>query len=364
MTFVWFLATAAVALLFGLIGTRVKKLPMSVLLFAMFGVVAFNLIFEKAVFPADAKVVMQILTGAMIGSRIGRGEVKGMRTIVLPTLLLVVGMIVYNIAFGTLIAKTSSLDVPTSLFAIAPGGVYDMAIISADFGANTAYVGILQLLRIVAVVTILPPVFKAIVEKRHTVKKETIVRVSDDVATMSEENIPSEPFRYNRREVGLLLGLLLFSTAGGLLFHFLGVVAGAVIGSMLFGILFSGIFGKPVYPKQLRTLQQMLGGAFIGASVTRATILSLDVLLLPFLIMIAGILVLVFGLSFLIHKVTKMDFVTCLLACSPGGIAEMSLLSEEIGADTPKIAIMHTVRLVVVILTFPLLLDLIVLWIG
>ena len=39
----------------------------------------------------------------------------------------------------------------------------------------------------------------------------------------------------------------------------------------------------------------------------------------------------------------------------------MSLLSEELGADTPKVAVLHTARLVFVILLFPCIIQML-LW--
>ena len=63
--------------------------------------------------------------------------------------------------------------------------------------------------------------------------------------------------------------------------------------------------------------------------------------------MIIGVLLFALITSFIMHKLTKLDFSVCLMASTPGGLQEMSLLSDELGADTPKIAVMQTSRLMV-----------------
>lgn len=386
--FLWFLATVAVSCLVGWTAHKLK-LPMGAMIGAMVAAAGFNLLTEHAYFYSEVRVGLQLLTGAMIGSRIGKEEAKSMKTIILPTVLLLVGMVILNIGFGTAVYKFSELDAATALFAVTPGGATDMAMISADLGANTAYVAILQIIRIVIIITVLPPIFKYIVKKTHYKEPNTILRTEEaqqakktaaqkmsdeereDLAELADqleddphEDLPVEPFRYNKRETMLLVGLFAAAAAGGLLFRALNVPAGAIIGAMICGMVYSIIFGKAVYPKGIRPWQQILAGAFIGASIDKATVASMDVLLIPTLIMLVGILVFVFVFSYLIHKITKLDYVTCLLACTPGGITEMSLLSEEVGADTPKIAIMQTARLVLVILLFPSMLKLILSFIG
>ncbi|MCL2539111.1 MAG: AbrB family transcriptional regulator [Oscillospiraceae bacterium] len=367
----WFLGTLAVSCIVGFLAHK-AKIPMGAMLGAMVAATAFNLITDHGVFYNELRILLQLLTGAMIGSRIGIEEAKSMKTILVPTVMLLIGMVVLNIAFGAAVFYLSELDIVTSLFSVTPGGATDMAMISADLGANTAYVAILQILRIIIIITLLPPIFKAIVKKTHyrefggtivrTEEAKTAGREHEQRAASPDEehphdSLPVEPFRYNRRETILLAGLFVCAIAGGLLFRLLGVPAGAIIGAMLFGIAYSIVFGKAVYPKRMRPWQQVLAGAYIGVSIDKQTVASMDVLFIPLMIMIIGILVFVFLISLIIHKLSKLDFVTCLLACTPGGITEMSLLSEEFGADTPKIAVMQTVRLVLVIMIFPFMIQ-------
>ena len=44
--------------------------------------------------------------------------------------------------------------------------------------------------------------------------------------------------------------------------------------------------------------------------------------------------------------------------CSPGGVQEMSMLAEDLGADATKTALMQTARLATVIAIFPSMIKL------
>ena len=343
---------------------------MGTLIFALAGVMTFNLITETAVFIWEFRIVTQILAGAMISSRVGRRELREMKTILLPSLFLLIGMLVYNVLLGGAILMTTTLDAATALFAVSPGGATDMALISAELDANAAYVAILQLIRLILIFIVIPPTFKFIVKRMGLRKEKRAATAVSEEATPAEGHAERDSAtadagtkeienRAGRRKVLRLGGLILFAAIGGLTFSFLGVVGGGIVGAMLSGIVFTAIFGSVSYPKELRTVLQILGGTFIGASITRETVATLYELIIPVAFVLAGIVIMIFGFGWLMHKAMRLDLLTCFLASAPGGIMEMAILSEEFGADTPKVSIMHTIRLITVIATFPTMLMLI-----
>jgi len=125
------------------------KLPVGGMLGSMAAVIAFNLIVQPPIFvPVELQVALQLAFGPVIGSRITRGDMVGLKRLALPAVAMLVCMLGINIIFGTIMYRFSTLDLATSLFATAPGGMLDMAIVSADFGANSAYVALLQLSRL------------------------------------------------------------------------------------------------------------------------------------------------------------------------------------------------------------------------
>jgi membrane AbrB-like protein len=107
----------------------------------------------------------------------------------------------------------------------------------------------------------------------------------------------------------------------------------------------------------LRLGMQVFAGAFIGIGLDREGLARMGDLGIPLLILVVGIFIFVLLVTLLLHKVAGLDFITSMLSSTPGGVQEMSLLSEDIGGDTPKIAVMQTARLISVILFFPLMLQ-------
>ena len=61
--------------------------------------------------------------------------------------------------------------------------------------------------------------------------------------------------------------------------------------------------------------------------------------------------------AWLIQRWTSMDMITALFASAPGGVTDMALIAEDMGADSVKVTGMHTVRLIGVISLYPALIS-------
>ncbi len=354
--FLFFLLTLAVALLFGAIGHKLR-LPAGAMVGGILGAVIVNLTMDRAYFYADIKIVLQILSGVMIGSKIGKRDLLALRTILLPMLFLQLAMVALNLGIGFAVDHFSTLDLATALFSTAPGGMADMALISSDQGANTAYVGILQLIRILTIFIFMPVIFKRILTKGKTGGAGALPPPPTDNPEPQDAPAPPKlsPAAYAKR----FAVLVAVATAGGLACHFLGMAAGALTGGMIASGALCVLRGTLPFPGKLRFFLQVFSGAFVGVGIDRACIATMPALLVPALIMIAGIFLFVFLASTLMRKLFRLDLGVCLLASTPGGVQEMSLLSEDLGCDTAKIAVMQSTRLMIVILLFPTMLKLI-----
>lgn len=346
--FLFFLITVAVGAVGGLIAYKLK-VPAGPMVGSMVFVVAFNLLTERGFFYGDIKVLLQIFAGAMIGCKVGKEDVKELRKIIFPAIILVISMVVLNITFGTLIYAFSSLDVATALFATTPGGVSDMALLCEDLGANSGYVAILQVFRLLIIFTFCPPIFKYLMNKG---KVKGAANAGASAAQQPSGKKSSTDFKK-------LFFLVLSSAIVGLICYFLKVTAGAMIGGMIGGAAFTIWKGKTPFPVPLRIGMQICSGAFIGIRMTRESLMNIDDLIIPILIMIVGILAFVFLTSWIMHKLTKLDHATCMFASTPGGIQEMALLSEDMGADTVKVSVLQTCRLMFVISFFPTMIKMI-----
>ncbi len=385
-----FLLTNAVGAIGGILFYRLK-VPAGAMIGSMIAVLAFNLLVGSAYYPSEIRQYVQIFSGILIGSRIQRKDIGELKKVIVPSLLLLVGMFTLNLAFALLFTRFGGLDINTALFASAPGGMADMALISEALGANTAQVAMLQLLRILFIISLFPILFKwlaargwSLIRKKSgpsgtaSLDPAAIVPLLADCAdvpmpsasrresagTDKPTHLPlrarirsmAGTIRIDPVKAGRFLLTVAVAIAGGLLLASVGMPAGAMIGAMLATAALGILSGKSLFPKGLRPVIQISVGSFLGTRMTSESLLSLRELLVPALIMLVGLIAASLLFGYVIHKITKLPIATCFMASTPGGLAEMSLIAEELGCDAPKIAVMHTFRLVMVILLFPTLL--------
>ncbi|MGE5632138.1 MAG: AbrB family transcriptional regulator [Caulobacteraceae bacterium] len=149
--------TLAVAFAGGYIGIKLK-VPAGALIGAMFSVGFFNMYTDKGKIPANFKIAAQTVVGGIIGLNFTPDTLSGLKYLILPALILIIGLVLYSIVLGLIIHKLTGLDLVTSLFSTAPGGLADMTLISDAYGADTPKVALLHLVRLITVISILPVV--------------------------------------------------------------------------------------------------------------------------------------------------------------------------------------------------------------
>ena len=334
--------TALVAIAGGY-GAMRLRIPAGALLGAMIAVTVFNLIFEKATMPADMKLISQIATGAYIGARISKKEVIALKHILLPAVIMTTLLIVFTISVGLVIYSTQGLSVPTALFGMAPGGIADMTLAAMDFGADVSAVALLQTIRLIFLLLALPPII------RFYGHKDT-PDVETKAAASKKQNTKSIKWE------NLLLTLFVGS-ACGIVGKIIGIPAGGIVCSMAGCIAFNILTERGCMPVSLRRFVQMLAGALIGTSIGREEVLIMRTMWPVVLMAMACFLFIDLIASALIVRFTDMDRTTALFSCSPGGMTDLTLLSEEYGADTLKVAGMHMVRMISVVAFYPLIIS-------
>lgn len=341
-TFLWFLLTLLIAYIFGTIAMKIK-VPAGGMIGAMVGVALLNLLTGQAYMYSILRTAVQICLGTMSGYRVGRSELKKMGALVVPIIVMLLICLILNVVFGVVIVKTTSLDIATALLAITPGGATDMVFVAADIGADTGMVGLLQSLRMIYCNGVLPIFFVAVINRKKQREGEPEKR--EEYAPATSDTLSRDP--------GKRGAMFAVAACGGLLFKKLGVPGGTLVGALIFTVAFTCIFGKTEYPAPMKRYQQMLSGAYIGTSITYATVSAIPSMLFAVVVILVDIMVYVFLMSFVLGKVSKMDHGTRMLCSTPGGIGEATILSEELGTDTATVAAMNTVRMILVVATFP-----------
>ena len=146
---------------------------------------------------------------------------------------------------------------------------------------------------------------------------------------------------------------LAIALAGGLAFVFLGLPAGLVSGSVV-AVATAALLGRPMrVPLTLARICYVVVGTLLGTVVTPETLrgvitwpASVALLMLASLGMIAATMT-------YLRVVHRWDSLSALMGASPGSMAQVIALSSELGGDLRAVAIVQTVRVLLLVVGLP-----------
>ncbi len=341
----------AITITVALVGSMVfrkLKIPAGSMVGAIVFVAALNLMTDICYFPRTIKIVVQAIAGGFVGQRIARRDLKELKRTVKPAIQLFCGIIGLTFVTGLFIMAVSPLTINTALLSSMPGGVSDVALISADVGADATQTTLLQLVRYLIALLVLPQAAQRICEKfadkedaDHTYilgKKDPSVKtVSNAVKTITLALVAGGIGRLSHMPAGTLVFALIATTIRNIKTD-----------------------GNTYFPIRLRYVAQSCAGALVGCMVTTDAIRGIHDLMLPAVIVAVNCVMINYLLGFWIYKTNpNLELSTCLFASLPAGLSDMALLSMELGGDAPKVAILQLVRYFATMAILPTLISLV-----
>jgi uncharacterized protein len=146
---------------------------------------------------------------------------------------------------------------------------------------------------------------------------------------------------------------LAIALGGGLAFVWLGLPAGLVSGSVV-AVATAALLGRPMrVPLTLARVCYVVVGTLLGTVVTPETLrgvitwpASVALLMLASLAMIAATMT-------YLRMVHRWDPLSALMGASPGSMAQVIALSSELGGDLRAVAIVQTVRMLLLVVGLP-----------
>lgn len=132
------------------------KVPAGALIGAMLGVAAVNLTgLGTVAAPGWLRFAALASIGWVLGQQFSADTLRTVRSALLPTLIVVVTLMTTGLLLAWALAAMG-FDAPTAFLAASPGGISQMAIISAEVGADPVVVATVHLVRISAVLLSAP----------------------------------------------------------------------------------------------------------------------------------------------------------------------------------------------------------------
>src|SRR3954465_4060838 len=151
---------------------------------------------------------------------------------------------------------------------------------------------------------------------------------------------------------------LAIGAAGGLLFLWASLPGGLISGAMT-AVGIAALVGRPLaVPPLLTQAVLVLLGISLGSLVSRQLIQHVSSYPLTIGLLALATFCSTFGSSFYLQRFHGWDQTSALLAGSPGALSQIVVLAAEKGADVAGIAVVQTVRVIILTAALPLLLAL------
>jgi len=167
------------------------------------------------------------------------------------------------------------------------------------------------------------------------------------------------------KEQGKIQGrTLVFGVIGGSLFAFLSLPLAWMLGAMVANTLASMLGSSVAIANIFRAfmvaiLGIMLGSAFDPGLLDRVGDWWITLIGMVFYLLLAGSMAYVYG-----RIVGKMDKCTAYFSGMPGGLSEMVIVGRQMGGNEQVISLMHGARILMVVMTLPLILQIFMAWGG
>jgi membrane AbrB-like protein len=153
-----------------------------------------------------------------------------------------------------------------------------------------------------------------------------------------------------------VLETLAIGTAGGALFLWANLPGGLISGAMI-AVGIAAIAGRPlVMPPVLTQAVLVLLGISLGSLVSQQLLQHMGAYPLTIALLALATFCSTFGSSIYLQRAHGWDQTSAFLAGSPGALSQITMLAIEKGADVPAIAVVQTMRVIILTAALPLLL--------
>jgi membrane AbrB-like protein len=287
--------------------------------------------------PAPAMTSAQAVVGVAMGALV---DLETLRTVAenwLPVLLVTLGTLLLSLAAGQVLRLRPDVSPVTGAFAMIAGGASGIIVMARELGADERMVAVLQYLRVLLIVVLMPVV------------ATTIYGASPGSGSAAGGDGGGWPagllFTVACGVVGLLLGRLVRLPVAALLGP---MVAAAAVD-------LSGLARGFEVPGFVQNVAFLVIGLQVGVSFTRTSMRTIGRALPLALAAIAVLVLACAGLGAVLAAATGASALDGYLATTPGGLYAVLATATGSGADATFVLAVQVLRLFVMLLSAPLI---------
>ncbi|WP_169568593.1 AbrB family transcriptional regulator [Sneathiella limimaris] len=283
--------------------------------------------------------IMTAILGLMLGTSFSPETLGHLSAWTSSLTLLAVNVIVCMSLVYWYFRYIGKFDRVTAFFSSAPGGFNVMYEIGEEKGGDGRSIALIHATRILLLVMTVPLFF----------------RYATDIGSTNGSTNSIELFGIAGHATGYIL-MVVAGISGYFLGGLLKLPAHHLLGPMLFsGILSITGLIDVMPPMILIYLAQLVIGTAIGLRFLGTTLTEIRKIIM----LSIGSTTLMIGLATFFALVssdyTHVSVAGLVLALSPGGLAEMSLVALALGIDVAFVSIMHVVRIAAIITIIPVI---------
>ena len=288
--------------------------------------------------PKPATTAAQGLIGVSIGALVDLDTLEAVGRDWLPVLVVTVATLVLSVLAGLLMRLQPGVSPVTGAFAMIAGGASGITAMSRELGADDRMVAVLQYLRVLLIVVLMPVAAAALFGAEPGSGGTTV----DDAG-------PGWP-------AGLLFAAVCL-LAGTPLARLLRIPVPTLLGPMLVaaGLDLGGLSGGADVPAPLGTAAFLVIGLMVGLNFDRDSLRTVGRAMPLALAVILGLVAACAGLGAVLATTTGASALDAYLATTPGGLYAVLATAQDGGADATFVLAVQVLRLFVMLLSAPLL---------
>ena len=315
---------------------HLAQLPLAWMIGAMCATTAASIAGLPLAMPSVLRAAMVAVLGVMLGSsftpdlleRLGQWSISLSALIAYTAVAAVAGLVYFRLV--------SSYDRVTAFFSSMPGGLSEMIMVGSEMGGDGRVISLTHASRILLVVLTLPFAFQLLLDYEPAVQSA----VGPSLGAIAP------------LDLGLLAAC---AVVGYVLARALRIPAAAVVGPMILStaVHLSGMTAAAPPLELVAAAQVVVGTAigcrfagvplgFVGRTVAVATGAT---------VVLVGVTL---AFSFALAAITGLSLPALVLAFSPGGLAEMSLIALALSMDAAFVATHHIIRIFIIVVFAPL----------
>lgn len=274
--------------------------------------------------------------GVSLGSSVTEDVFGQIGTWGISLSILILSLIVTVLTGRLLLTRIFGLDAQTATLASSPGTMSNAVAIAAEGTGDATAVMFLQLMRLLALVILVPPL--------------AVAFETSEAASVLNQTVMGLPTLFGLLAAALLLGMI-------------GSRLGLPAASLLSGIVVSsaahaGGIAQGATPAWVIFGAFALTGAVLGARMSRVTLGQIRRYALAGLSTVATALIVSLIFALIAVELTTLSFSQIWIAYAPGGVEAMAAIGLSLGLDPAYVAVHHFARIFALVFIVPIALKL------